>query len=78
MNSERNVLSNTTFITLGYGLSALFGLLRQAVVGINLSPIEFGVYNFIYIWLGYANYTDLGINNGSLYASIYLISCLLT
>lgn len=69
MNSERNVLSNTTFITLGYGLSALFGLLRQAVVGINLSPIEFGVYNFIYIWLGYANYTDLGINNGSLYFS---------
>jgi len=44
-------------------------LIRQIYVGSSLSPIEFGVYNFLFLLLAYSNFADFGINNGALYES---------
>jgi O-antigen/teichoic acid export membrane protein len=67
MNKLNVISSNAALLSLASMVSMVFGLTRQMYIGYSLTPIEFGIYNFLFVLMAYANYADFGINNGVLH-----------
>jgi len=64
---KNKITSDTIFLTVATIFNAVFGILRQFFIADILNPAQFGTWNLIRTFLGYAHYSDFGINTGVLY-----------
>jgi O-antigen/teichoic acid export membrane protein len=69
MNKLNVISNNAAILSIASIVAAFIGLTRQVYIGSLLPPIEFGIYNFLFILLAYANFADFGINNGVFFES---------
>jgi len=67
MTSYIKIALSTIYLTLATIANAILGIFRQFFIASMLDPSQFGIWNLIRTFLGYANYSDFGANTGVLY-----------
>jgi O-antigen/teichoic acid export membrane protein len=73
MSFRKKISQNLMILLTGNVAASIFGVIRSFYVARFLSPAEFGVLNLINLVVGYANYIDLGTNNGGLFHSARML-----
>jgi O-antigen/teichoic acid export membrane protein len=63
---RKKIARDTVQMFLASGFSGGLGVLRSFYIARFLSPAEFGIWSLMSSMLNYANYADLGVNNGLL------------
>lgn len=65
--NRSKLVANTSFLFVSNIVSSVLSILRQFFIAAVLEPSQFGIWNLLRVLLGYAHYSDLGINTGALY-----------